>query len=72
MKDKVESLIEILFDPYADISDQDDAAGYLGEYDDDRALNALVKAGQNSNTDDWITNIWGINSADMDKSQFIR
>ncbi len=40
--DIVEALIEILFDPTAREDERDDAASYLGDYDDDRALNALV------------------------------
>jgi len=50
----IKSLIEVLLDPNGDISDQDDAAGYLGQYDDDLALEALIFAAKNPNTDEWI------------------
>jgi len=54
MNDHIDELIDILFDPTARIDEQDDAASYLGEYNDNRALSALIKAAQDPNTDDWL------------------
>ncbi len=43
MRDNIDLLIEILFDPTACEDERDDAAVYLGEYNDNRALDALIK-----------------------------
>ena len=51
MSDKVQGLIEILFDKTAREDERDDAAMYLGKYDDDRALNALALMASHSNND---------------------
>ncbi len=40
--DKVDGLVEVLLDVNARVDETDDAAMYLGKYDDDRALNALL------------------------------
>ena len=53
MSDKVDLLIDILFDPTARIDEKDDAAMDLGEYDDDKALKALIKAAQDPETDEY-------------------
>lgn len=42
MPDRVDLLIQILLDRSADLSDRDDAAIDLGEFDDDRAIMALI------------------------------
>jgi len=41
---KIQSLAKLLLDPSADIAEQDDAADYLGNYNDDKALSALISA----------------------------
>ena len=49
MSDEIDGLIQILFDKSAREDERDDAAMYLGKYDDDRALNALVQTASNLN-----------------------
>lgn len=51
MSDEIDGLIQILFDNTAREDERDDAAMYLGNYDDDRALNALVQIASNINDD---------------------
>jgi len=67
----VNSMIEILFDPTCDVATQDDAVIYLGKFDNDRALDALIRAAQSPDTDDWlvidrcgesIARIWDVRS----------
>jgi len=52
-KEIIKNLIEILFDPNAREDEVDDAALDLGDYDDDCALNALVKAATESYAYNW-------------------
>jgi len=44
----IQNLIEVLFDPDAREDEVDDAAMDLGEFDDDLALNALIRAATES------------------------
>jgi len=78
-REKIDSLVEILLDPYADIADQDDAAGYLGDYDDDKALISLIRVSQGDIITDFsvlqtcgesIARIW-IRRKHIDRSVFI-
>lgn len=41
--DKVDLLVDILLDETASVSERDDAAMDLGKFNDDRALNGLLK-----------------------------
>jgi len=50
----IQNLIEVLLDPDARIDEQDDAAIDLREYNDDRALSALIRAAQDPKTDDYL------------------
>lgn len=59
MKDKVDLLIQLLFDSSASISDRDDAAIDLGNFDDDRVLNALISFATNSEVEDSIMDVCG-------------
>ncbi len=52
--DQIDLLIDILFDKNADLAERDDAAMYLGEYDDDRALAALIKICLDKTEDEFI------------------
>jgi HEAT repeat protein len=46
---RISALIEILFDPQAREDEIEDAISYLGEYDDQRAVDALIQMIQNPN-----------------------
>lgn len=46
-KDRIQLLVDIILDPNAADHEKDDAAIDLSEFNDDRALNALIKASQN-------------------------
>ncbi len=52
--DQVDLLVEILLDKNASVAERDDAAMYLGEYDDDRALAALIKICVDKSEDEFI------------------
>jgi len=43
-KKRIRALIEILFDATARDDERDDAAQYLSQFDDDKALEALIEA----------------------------
>ncbi len=57
--DQIDLLIDILFDKNADLAERDDAAMYLGEYDDDRALAALIKICLDKNEEEFIFDVCG-------------
>lgn len=59
MKDKIDLLIEILFDPSASIAERDDAGMDLGDFDDDRALKALSSFVLNHNAEPSIMDVCG-------------
>jgi hypothetical protein len=59
MKDDVDLLIEILFDPKARIDEKDDAAMYLADYPEQRVINALLTKGKDVAEDDIILNSCG-------------
>lgn len=42
MRDKIDALIEIIFDDQASITEKDDAVIYLGEFSEEKAVNALL------------------------------
>jgi len=52
MVDRVALLIDVLFDPTAREDEKDDAAMDLGDYNDNRALHALLKIASNFNETD--------------------
>ncbi|NNM43553.1 MAG: hypothetical protein HKM07_04355, partial [Chlamydiae bacterium] len=52
--DRIGLLVEILIDINARVDERDDAAMYLGEYDDDRALNALLSIVLDPNAEPFI------------------
>ena len=45
-EDRVKLLVDLILDPNAADHEKDDAAMDLAEFNDDRALNALIKASQ--------------------------
>lgn len=49
---KLGGLISVLIDSEARIDERDDAAMDLGEYDDDRALSALLMVGSDDSVDE--------------------
>jgi HEAT repeat protein len=51
MADKVELLVNILLDKTAREDERDDAAMYLGEYPDTRALDALIQVASDPSED---------------------
>jgi hypothetical protein len=51
-KDKIQLLVDIILDPNAADHEKDDAALDLAEFNDDHALNALIKASQNPSKTD--------------------
>lgn len=59
MPDKVDLLINALLDDTAREDEKDDAAMYLGEYDDDRVINALILKGKDLNENDIVLNSCG-------------
>ncbi len=60
MNDRVSLLIDILLDYSAREDERDDAAMALGLYDDNRALEALVKIASNPNSlDEGILDVCG-------------
>ena len=59
MSDKVEGLIDVLIDNTARPDERDDAAMDLGRFNDDRALNALLRVGSNPNEDEMILDSCG-------------
>ncbi len=65
MSDKVDGLIEILLDPQAREDERDDAASYLGKYDDAKALNALVKVGSSPLVEDMVLDSCGESIAEI-------
>lgn len=62
---EVEILTGILLDKDAAIADRDDAAMYLGAFDDDRALNALIRVGTDETEHDIILWSCGTSIADI-------
>ena len=50
-RERLDLLIETLFDNAAREDERHDAAMYLGSFDDDKALNALSKIASNPNED---------------------
>jgi hypothetical protein len=65
MKDQIELLIEILLDTNARIDERDDAAMDLGQYNDDRALNALLSIVLNPNEEKSIMDVCGESIAEI-------
>jgi len=63
--DRVEMLIRVLLDKDAPIGDRDDAAMDLGQYNDQRALNALLKIATNPNEDSFIFDVCGESIASL-------
>ncbi len=57
--DQIDYLIELLFDASARIDERDDAAMDLGDFDDDRALNALIAYATNENNEDFMMEACG-------------
>ncbi len=51
-KDRIQLLVDIILDPNAKDHEKDDAAMDLAEYDDDRALQALIQVSQNPTKED--------------------
>ncbi len=49
MQDNIDLLIDILLDQTAREDEREDAAAYLGDYIDEKALNALIKISSNPN-----------------------
>ena len=54
MPDRVDQLIAILFDDTARVDEKDDAAMDLGDYNDDRALSALIQIVTDENEEPFI------------------
>ena len=52
MKSRIELLIDIILDPQAQDHEKDDAAMDLEDFDDDRALEALLVKAENPNKND--------------------
>lgn len=65
MKDKIDLLINTLLDYSAREDERDDAAMDLGEFDDDRALNALSQVASNPNEKDLVLNSCGESIAEI-------
>lgn len=59
MLDRVDGLIDVLFDNTAREDERHDAAMDIGKYDDDRALSALLQLASNLNEDDLILDACG-------------
>jgi HEAT repeat protein len=59
MLDKVDRLINVLFDNTAREDQRDDAAMDLGKFDDERALVALLRIASNPNEDETILDSCG-------------
>lgn len=57
--DKVEGLVEVLLDKTARIDERDDAAMDLGEYDDNRGLEALLSVVLDPNEEPIIMDVCG-------------
>ena len=55
----LENLVNLLLNKRASIADRDDAAMDLFEYDDDFALDSLIKVAKNKNEDSIILNSCG-------------
>jgi hypothetical protein len=55
--DKAAGLIEVLLDVNARVDERDDAAIDLGEYDDDRALKALLSIVLDPNEEPFIMDV---------------
>ena len=65
MPDRIDLLIETLFDKSAREDERDDAAMDLGSYNDDRALNALTQIGSNPKDDYMILDSCGESIAEI-------
>jgi hypothetical protein len=65
MKDQVDLLIEVLYDKTAREDEREEAACYLGSYNDDRALEALVTIGSDSCENDFVLDSCGVSIADI-------
>ncbi len=63
--DRVDILTQILLDKSIVIDDRDDAAMDLADYDDDRALRTLVKAGGDISDDEMVLNSCGESIAEI-------
>ncbi len=78
MRDRVELLVDILLDSKARDDERDDAALDLGQFDDDRALNALIQiATDKSLQEDFFIDVCGESIANIlikrdDSDLFIR
>lgn len=56
---KIDLLVAILLDVNGRVDERDDAAMYLGEYDDDKALNALLTVVLDPNAESFIKDVCG-------------
>ena len=59
MHKRLEDLVDLLLNNEASIADRDDAAMDLFEYDNDTALNALIKVAKNKDEDPVVLNSCG-------------
>lgn len=59
MKDRIELLIELLFDDDSSIAERDDAAMDLGDFSDDQVITALLLRAMNVNEDEMVLNSCG-------------
>jgi hypothetical protein len=59
MKNKIDLLIDLLFDNTASITERDDAAMELGEFQDSQVREALIKKGKELNEDEIVLNSCG-------------
>lgn len=78
MKDRIQLLIDIIFDESAREDEVDDAIMYLGDFNEPRVLDALVKFAKNPGRKDFsldvcgesIAKIW-VKNKSIDRSVFL-
>ncbi len=63
--DQVDLLVDILLDKNEEVGARDDAAIYFGQYDDDRALVALIKICIDKNAEEFIFANCGLSLANI-------
>ncbi len=59
MKEKIDALIQLLFDEATSVAERDDAAIFLGEFSDIRSINALISKAKNLNENQLVLNSCG-------------
>ena len=59
MKDRIDLLIELLFDQQASIAERDDAAVDLANFNDPRAISALLACASNKQENELVLNSCG-------------